>query len=66
MEKDTSATFMGTASFIGNSVISTELPSIPGEFGGTRNVFLLRNGGAVFNKVRYMQRCCGRCRKRFD
>lgn len=63
LEKDTSATFMGTARFIRNSVISTDLPSVPAPSGGTRNVFIIRSGGAVFNKVGYIhtrvQPVCG-------
>ena len=53
VEKDSSSTFMGTASFIGNSVISTDLPSTQTSEFGFRSNFKLRSGGAVFNKVIY-------------
>ena len=53
VEKGSSATFLGTARFIGNSVISTDLPPIMvGDTGGLRNNYIPRDGGAVFNKVR--------------
>lgn len=51
VEKDSSATFMGAARFIGNSVISEDLPSSQTASGGFRSNFKLRSGGAVFNKV---------------
>lgn len=52
VERDSSATFLGAASFIGNSVISVDFPPIQSAGGGFRNSYLPRNGGAVFNKVR--------------
>lgn len=50
VERDSSATFLGAASFIGNSVISVDFPPIQSAGGGFRNSYLPRNGGAVFNK----------------
>lgn len=45
---------MGTASFVGNSVTSTDLPNIELEGGGYMANYKQRNGGAVFNKVIYV------------
>lgn len=51
VERDSSATFMGAASFVGNSVMSTDLPPTETPSGGFRSNYKVRSGGAVFNKV---------------
>lgn len=49
VDKGSSATFMGTARFIGNSVITKIRPSTQSSDGRFRSN--IPRGGAVFNKV---------------
>ena len=51
--------FQGTAEFNGNSIISTDLGTVPGTIeGSTRPVEMRRKGGAIYNKVGAIVRVC--------
>ena len=65
VEKGSSATFLGAARFFENTVISTDLSSTSTGASGNKNDYIIRRGGAVFNKVRCILPGSGRCTNLF-
>lgn len=52
VEKGSSATFLGEAHFLQNTVVSTYVPATSTSDSYDGDNYIVRSGGAIFNEVR--------------